>query len=351
MGAADGYSGKARTVLGDLDPGELGFTLMHEHLYLDLRPNHRPPADERRAVWEAPLELANLHLARRGLPLQDNYLLDSERDAVEEVSHFAALGGGTVVDVTSIGLGRDPAALVRASKAAGVNIVMGSGWYQKVFHPRDMSERGVESLADEIARDVTAGVGDSGIRAGIIGEIGVNGDPITENEVKSIRAAARASVITGAAISFHSPPLKREKSAMLDIAESEGADLSRVALGHSCGMADDLPFMLEILARGAYIEFDTLGVVGTSEAPARDNRVANAIRQLIDAGYAERILLSQDVCWKSHLRRYGGSGYAYLQETFLPYLAENMGVDDSAQRLIMVENPRRLLTFAAPRKL
>ena len=340
-------SGKVITVLGPIDPDAVGFTLMHEHLYLDLRRNHPPDAgltETELDQWNAPLSLSNLHLARRSLPVQDNYVLTSESDALEEVSHFRALGGQTVVDVTSLGLGRDAEALRSAAMTTGLNIVMGSGWYQKVFHPKDMDRRSVEELTDEIVGDVAVGVGDSGIRSGIIGEIGVNGDPITENETRSVRAAARASVVTGAAISFHSPPLKHEKRTVLDIVEAEGADLNRTILGHSCGMADDLPFMLDLLSRGVYIQFDTLGVVNTTELPGRDHQVALAIPQLIAAGYRDRILLSQDVCWKTHLRRYGGSGYTYIQEIFLPYLG-TLGVSDDDLHQLMVANPRRVLAF------
>ena len=340
-------SGKAQTVLGAVEPDALGFTLMHEHLYLDLRPNHLPDADssaDELAVWNAPLGLANLRLARRALPIMDNYLLDDERAAIDEASRFRALGGGTLVDVTSRGLGRDPAALARASRATGLNVIMGCGWYQKVFHPPEMDARGVDDLTREIVEDITVGADGTGIRAGVIGEIGVNGDPITPNEVKNIRAAARTSTQTGAAISFHAPQIVAEKHALLDIAEREGADLSRAIMGHSCGMAGDVPAMLDLLARGVYIEFDTLGVVRAGPEPSRDHLVATAIPQLIDAGYEDRILLSQDVCWKSHLHRYGGSGYTYIQDTFLPYLA-SLGVDEAARRRIMADNPKRALTF------
>ena len=342
-------TGKAMTVAGPVEPDQLGFTLMHEHLYLDLSKNHMPDPDSTATEldsWFAPLQLSNLHLARRVLPIVDNYILSSESDAIAEVSDFATLGGGALVDVTSRGLKRDVPAIARAAEAAGVNIVLGSGWYQKLFHPDDMDDRTVESLTDEIVRDITVGIPGAGVRSGIIGEIGVNGDPITANEVKNIRAAARASVATGAAISFHSPPLKDEKQAVLDIVEEEGADLSRVILGHSCHMADDLPYMLRLLERGVCIQFDTLGVVKTTEI-GRDHIVATAIPKMIEAGFADRILLSQDVCWKIHLKKYGGAGYTYIQETFLPYL-ETLGVAASDIRRIMVENPRRLLTFVEP---
>ena len=339
-------TGKAMTVAGPVEPDQLGFTLMHEHLYLDLRKNHWPAPDSTATqldTWFAPLQLSNLHLARCVLPIVDNYILSSESDAIAEVSDFARLGGGTLVDVTSRGLKRDVPAIARASEASGINIVLGSGWYQKLFHPDDMDDRTVESLTDEIVRDITVGIPGTGIQSGIIGEIGVNGDPITPNEVRNIRAAARASVATGAAISFHSPPRKDEKRAVLDIVEEEGADLTRVILGHSDHMADDLPYMVSLLERGICIQFDTLGVVRTTET-GRDHIVAKSIPRLIDAGHADRILLSQDVCWKMHLKKYGGAGYSYIQETFLPYLG-TLGVSESDMHRIMVENPRRLLTF------
>ena len=342
-------TGKALTVSGPIEPDQLGFTLMHEHLYLDLRKNHWPVPESTATQldqWFAPLQLSNLHLARRVLPIVDNYILSSESDAIAELSDFAKLGGRTLVDVTSRGLRRDVPAIVRAAEAAGINIVLGSGWYQKLFHPEDMDDRTVESLTDEIIRDIADGIPGTGVRSGIIGEIGVNGDPITPNEDKNIRAAARASVATGAAISFHSPPRKDEKRAVLDIVEEEGADLTRVILGHSDHMADDLPYMISLLDRGVCVQFDTLGVVRTTET-GRDHIVANAIPRLIEAGHADRILLSQDVCWKMHLKKYGGAGYTYIQQTFLPYL-ESLGVSDSDLHRVMVENPKRLLTFVEP---
>ncbi len=342
-------AGKAMTVAGPVEPDRLGFTLMHEHLYLDLRKNHWPDPDSTATqldAWFTPLQLSNLHLARRMLPIVDNYILSSESDAIAEVSDFAQLGGGTLVDVTSRGLKRDVPAIARAAEAAGINIVLGSGWYQKLFHPEDMDERTVELLTDDIVRDITIGIPGAGIRSGIIGEIGVNGDPITPNEVKNIRATARASVATGAAISFHSPPRKDEKHAVLDIVEEEGADLTRVILGHSDHMADDLSYMVSLLERGVCIQFDTLGVVRTTET-GKDHIVATAIPKMIDIGFADYILLSQDVCWKMHLKKYGGAGYTYIQETFLPYL-ETLGVSESDIHRIMVENPKRLLTFVEP---
>ena len=180
-------AGKVLTVRGPIDPSGLGMTLMHEHLFLDLRKNHLPyskrvrlpgrsepiitsedfPATEL-ARWEAKLDLANLHDARNVAPLSDNYVLADEAVAIHEVMEFKDRGGGAIVEVTSIGLKRDPAALLRVSEATGLHLVMGTGYYQKVFHPHDMDELPVEALTNVIVQDVTVGVGDTGIRAGII---------------------------------------------------------------------------------------------------------------------------------------------------------------------------------------
>ena len=371
-------TGRVITVAGPVGPDGLGVTLMHEHLFLDLRKSHLPhpvqvqvsvedrtepllttedfPTTEL-ALWEAKLGPDNLGLAREMAPIADNYVLEDQELAIREVMEFGSRGGKTIVDVTSIGLKRDPAALLRVSEATGLNIVMGAGRYQKLFHLEDMDSRTVEELTDEIVGDITVGVGDTGIRAGIIGEIGINGDPITANEAKTIRAAARASRLTGAAITFHRGGHGAERHHTLDLVIAEKADLDRVILGHSDEIAADLGLMLELLERGVYLQFDLLGRTEAlapfekgKEAPgvSLTERSAQAISRLLDAGYQDRVLISQDVCWKTHLKKYGGFGYSYILESFLPDIRKS-GVTEGHVHRLIVENPRRLLPLVPPR--
>jgi phosphotriesterase-related protein len=234
------------------------------------------------------------------------------------------------------------------SHATGLQIVMGAGWYQKQFHPADMDRRTVEELTDVIVRDITQGAEGTTVRSGVIGEVGVNGDPLTENEMKSIRAAARASRITGAAVTFHRGGLGEEKFTVLDAMAAEGADLSRVIMGHSNSIATDLPFMKRLLERGVFIQFDTLGRARSGLGGVHDYKVAQGVAELVKAGYADRVLLSQDVCTKAHQKAYGGFGFSYIQEHFLPALRQ-LGVSEADIQKFMVDNPRRALTFAAPR--
>jgi phosphotriesterase-related protein len=223
-----------------------------------------------------------------------------------------------------------------------------------------MDERTVEDMAAEIVRDVTVGIGDTGIRSGIIGEVGINGDPLTPNEIKSIQAAARAGRATGAAISLHYGGTGREKLEVVSVLGEEGADLSRVIFGHSDPIAWDLPLMLELLGHGVYIQFDMLGMDVTplflrppgysqsdTNGVARTSQVVEAIPKLIEEGYGDRILLSQDVCAKTHLKRYGGNGYAFIMERVLPTLRRK-GLPEEQINGLVVDNPGRILAFAEP---
>ena len=184
-------AGKVITVRGPIDPDQLGPTIMHEHLFIvfyrGVEPDHYTPATDW-CLWDQELTMDKLDMARDRKPIRDNWILVDESAAIDEAMEFRHHGGGAIVDVTSIGIRRDPLALSRVSQATGLNVVMGAGWYQKLYHPTDMDRRTVEDMTDEIVRDVTVGVGDTGIRSGIIGEVGIEGNPINENEIKSIRA-------------------------------------------------------------------------------------------------------------------------------------------------------------------
>ena len=356
-------AGKAMSVRGPIDPGRLGTSIMHEHIFLDIRKRFQPtydtPATEF-ALWDQKVTLANLHLARQRKPIGDNYILTDEQVAIAETSEYRNFGGNTIVELTSKGLRPDPLAMRRVSYATGLNVVMGTGWYTKRFYPDNMDQRTVEDMTEEIIGDITVGVGQTGIRAGIIGEVGVDGNPITPNEIKSIRAAARASRATGAAISFHRGGVGHEKLQVLGILGEEGADLSRTILGHSDEIAGDLPLMKDLLEQGVYIQFDLLGRldIPLSYRPTSPQSfvygyalgalVTEGIVNLIKAGYEDRILLSQDVGTKIQLKSYGGAGYSFLLETFLPHLRA-LGVTEERVNKFMVDNPKRVLTFVAPK--
>lgn len=308
-----------QTVLGAVDPAELGWVLPHEHTAI--------------ALW---------HVANRW----DYWEL--RRDApliAEELGAFRAAGGGTIVELTLDGVGRDPAWLADVARATGLHVVMGAGWYRGAYYPAELlvDRRSVAALADLIVRDLTEGVGVTGIRAGIIGEIGTDKPWLSAREERVHRAAARAARATGAAITTHAVQSTVGLD-QLDVFEAEGADLSRVVIGHA-DSNPSLAYHLAIVERGAAVEFDFLGMAFTPLERHGEGRIVDHIRELLGRGHVERILLSQDVCHDGQLRRYGGNGYTYLAESFLPRLRA-AGVSDDEIRTITVDNPRRLLTIS-----
>lgn len=345
-------AGRALTVAGPVEPSQLGHTLMHEHIFIDIRrPAHNPRAGWGSAESKEPLTLANLSAVRRGRIIEHNDVLGDFDEMLAEVREFRWLGGGTMVEVSNTGLGRDARSLARLARASGLNIVMGAGWYEKNFHPADMASKTVEEMTEQIVHDIVVGVDGTGIRAGIIGEVGVEGNPLSDDELKSVRASGRASRLTGAPISFHHGGFGEEKFRVLDILEEEGVDLHQVVMGHAGGLGQDLPFARRLLARGVFVEFDFLGTPGSPWGtlwPFTDHKAALSLAALVDDGHAGRIVLGGDVCQRVQLKRYGGHGYSYVSEHFVPALSR-LGVSDDVLRMIMVENPARALTFRGPR--
>ena len=188
----------AQTVIGPVEPGQLGITLPHEHLLVDLVLPYftEPDSDDERRLARQPVTLArHEEMIVDCNRSTDNLRLDDAAVISEELKAFQLLGGATVVELTSVDIGRDPTGLRGIAKATGLNVVMGCGYYIGRSHPVDLEQRSVEEIADELERDVVEGVGETGIRAGIIGELGV--DSLNASEQKVLQAGAAAQQRTG----------------------------------------------------------------------------------------------------------------------------------------------------------
>lgn len=313
-------SATVMTVKGPVEASSLGFTLPHEHVYTNLVREYRGD----------------------GL-LNDRQLMHAE------LSRFAAAGGGTLVEVTSRGLGtlpdttRDAVALRQASEASGVQIVVGCGAYRDPYLDQAWFDRhDVGQLAAEMVAEIERGIGDSGVRPGIIGEIGSDQAHISSVEERSFRAAARAHLETGLTVTTHAARWPGVGLRQLSLLESAGVDPRRVIVGH-CDTVPDSSDRLEIARRGAYVELDTIRGESQYETEFR----IRCVLELIEAGYGDRVLLSQDVCLRSHLVVRGGPGYVFVIESFLPQLRE-AGVSAEQVRQLTVDNPRRALTGEGP---
>jgi len=309
-----------QTVLGRIDPSQLGFTLPHEHT--------------RCVLWQIPARW-------------DYWELTGEDDLIlPELARFRELGGTCLADVTLQSIGRDPARLRRLAEASGLHVVMGCGWYREAYYPAEalIDRRSVGSLADEIIREFEEGAEGTGVRPGIIGEIGTDKPWLSAQEERVFRAVARASRATGMAVMTHGV-MSAVGLAQLEVLEDAGADPGRVVIGHADSYPE-LDHWMRIVERGASMECDFLGMSFTPQERLGEARLIPLLLEMLARGHADRVLLSQDVCHNQQLRRYEGNGYTYLQEAFLPRLRA-AGVGEAEIHQITVENPRRLLTIGA----
>lgn len=339
-------SGSVMTVDGLMPSASLGVTLMHEHLQNDCSCWWNPPKDPaRQYLAEGPVRPEILgELAQDPFVNLHNTSLDDLPLAIEEVAAFARAGGRSVVDPTCRGIGRDPTRLRAIAAGTGLNVVMGAGYYLHTSFPPEFEALSVDAIADQIVQEALEGVDGTDAKIGLIGEIGVSSD-FTAGEERSLRGAARAMVRTGLPLMVHLPGWFRVGHRVLDIVEEEGGDLRHTVLCHMNPSFDDPDYQDTLAARGAFLEFDMIGMDffyadQQAQCPS-DDEVARAILRLDSAGFGDRLLLSQDVFLKMMLTRYGGNGYAFVVNHFLPRLRRH-GADEATIERMMVANPRRV---------
>ena len=349
--SAGGNRGLVQTVLGPVHPSELGPTTTHEHLYIDFSFMYRPAQDTPRPeLADAPITLENLGWIRRNYySNRANLTLLDLETLVDEVGRFRQAGGGAIVDATTAQIGRDPRALARISRESGVHVVMGAGYYVAAVHPEGMSKRSIDELARGIVADVVEGVDGSGIRAGIIGEVGCSW-PLATTERRSLLAAAVAQRETGAAILAHPGRHPDAPLEILELLAAGGADLSRVVMGHLDRTVFEFDALQRIAASGCYLEWDLFGNEGSYYPLAELDMPSDAqrldfIKRTADAGYADRIVIGQDIATKHRLTRYGGHGYGHIVENIVPKMRRK-GFSEDVIRAITVSNPAAVLALA-----
>jgi len=350
-------SGKVVTVLGPIAPEEVGITLPHEHILIDARMYFMEPKtmSDRKRAYE-PIRLENLNWVLHNIYRSyDNLLLDDENLATKELLAFKHAGGRTVVDMTPQSTGRDPDALLRLSRATGLNIVMGTAYYSEASYSQgDMGARTEENIAREFARDILEGVGFFRVRSGIIGELGCTW-PLKPNEKKVLIAGAIAQQQTGAAINIH--PGRNEKAPLeiIQVLKESGADLARTVISHMDRCSYLLENRLAMLEAGCFIEYDLFGTYGYYPAEVsmpegqlpdqmNDTQRIREIIELINLGWLSRILISHDIGFKFRLQSYGGPGYAHILNNAVPMM-KVYGMTDDQIRTIIIDNPRTLLTL------
>ena len=350
--------GKVMTVLGPVEPASLGATSPHEHLIIDFlavgeeaQRSHQVAWKKRETApgeWGDPLSLRNYYEARRNPFLfKDTLQLTDVDDAADALADYKEAGGGCIVDVTPIGVGRNPKGLRDIARRSGVHVVMGTGYYVRDYHPPELAGMDEEAISEAIVRDVEKGV--DGVRPGIIGEIGLVW-PVHDEERKVLRAAAKAQRRTGLCLTIH--PV-RNTAAPLDAVrtvESAGGDPTRTVIDHLDRTLFELSDFLELAKTGCYLEQDLFGWE-TSYYPMADIDMPNdAMRvnrlvALADKGHIDQLLISLDVDTRPRLAKYGGEGYEHILRNVVPIMRRK-GFSEADIARITAGNPQRALTIA-----
>jgi len=342
------------TVNGPVAKEALGVTLTHEHFFLDVRwacPTSTEATQV--ALGNEPVSMRRLgELRRNPVAMKDNLFLSDPDLMAAEVMEFKKAGGRTIVDQSSIGTGRSPLAIRNLANHVGINVVMGCGFYLHGGLPAAIIDETEAKLVHMVLQEIRFGVGDTGVRPGIIGEIGIR-PAIEEWERKSLRVAAQVHRESGLPISVHVqavptiPGFTDEPNglAALDLLEKNGVRPEKVIISHTDARIHK-DYMKAIMDRGAYAELDHIGkefyIDSADFIMASDRDRVEAIAELVGLGYEKRLLISQDVCFKTELVAYGGWGYAHILDHIVPMMV-NRGISRESIHTIMVSNPADLL--------
>jgi phosphotriesterase-related protein len=342
------------TVRGPIDPDQLGPTLPHEHLFCDTSPDYRePPAEIRSLIQdlgvdlEAPITLTSLGFLRREPQWSiANQVVDSFDDLREELGWARRAGIRSIIDATPIGLGRNPEASRRLAQELDMHIVGATGYYRQAFHPPEVAPMSIDEIEARLLREVEVGMDGTDIRAGVIGELGTSGDEIRPVERKVLIAAGRVQRATNVPVMVHTEGRRNVVLEAIGLLEANGADPTRVHICHINGAS----WWRDIVATGASIGHDCFGSTFSIDSETKmnptDQERIDDVREIFDAGYGHRVTISNDICMKMRMHKYGGWGYDHIQTNLMPFLRKS-GFDDDDVHQLFVDNPRRLLDTGA----
>ncbi len=334
---------KAMTILGPVPADQLGHILTHEHILSDvpdwgLQPLYPELLDHK-------VTIGILGKLRRDIwSCKDNLRLDEPEVSLQEVASFKAKGGGTLVDVTSVGLKRDIRGVTEIARATGVHVVAGTGLYIHSGHPAYVARQAADELAAWMIAEIQEGIEGTGMRAGIIGEIGIS-SPMHQDEEKVLRAALRAQRSTGAPLSIHQ--WGGQSLEKIDaLVQEEGVSPANIILCHLTTVSQEQRFWAA--ERGFYLGIDSFGHEYYTDALAgkilQDPGRIQMVRDLIERGHLRQILLSNDLGLKMLQKKYGGWGYEHILVNIKPFMLR-MDIPPKAIDTLLYYNPARLMAY------
>lgn len=285
-----------------------GYTLMHEHITIDLS----------------------------GIKNDEDCRLDCFEESQNELCRLYEIGVRRILDVTNMGMGRNSDYCRLMEENTGIQILSATGFYKEPFLPDFVYTMSVRELAKLAVKEISEGIANTGIKASVIGEFGTSKDTFTEMERKVFDSMALAAIQTGAVVTTHTT-LGTMALEQAEYLKAEGVKPENIIIGH-LDLSQNPDTIISVLKEGVNIGFDTVGK--NNYCP--DTFRAQMLKRIAKEGYLDQVVLSMDITRKSHLKKWGGPGYAYLFETFLPMLLE-YGLSETQIEQLMIDNPNRIL--------
>lgn len=283
-----------------------GYTLMHEHMFIDLSK------------------------AKKNLDCR----VDCVDEMTQEMKKLYLKGVRNIVEVTNRGMGRNVAKVQEISENSNINFICSTGFYKQPFLPEYVYTSSIEELSDLLISDIQKGMDGTNIRAKMLAEIGTSKSEMTSLEKKVFESVIQAHKKTGVPISTHTT-LGTFAKEQVKFLKEHGVNLSKVIIGH-IDLSDNIRYIVDILEKGVYVAFDTIGK--NNYLP--DLNRAKLLKKLQDLNMLDKVFLSLDISRKSNMEFMGGIGYSYLFDKFLPLLKEEGITDESIQKMLY-ENPRK----------
>jgi len=344
-------NGYIQTVTGPITPAELGPTLMHEHLLINLAPPAMREEAHASGGHSDKVDVCDCFKLNWGQKvLYSNYVLEEDEVILAELAEMAAAGGRALVELTVGGLMPDPKGLARLSEKSGVHIIMGCGHYVEAYQDPSNFQRTDEQFADEMIEHLTIGAWGTEVKAGIIGEIGCQW-PWTDLEKRVMRGALMAQQATGAAINVHPGRAVEQPFEIAAFVRAFGADPGRVIISHLDRTFPRDDDFLRLADTGCVVELDLFGQEATNylgdpnfDMP-NDGIRLKTIRKLIDHGHLHRIAISHDICMRARLCKFGGHGYQHIFANIVPLMLRR-AFDQEEIDAILISNPARLLSIS-----
>jgi phosphotriesterase-related protein len=338
------------TVAGVIEAKKLGVTAAHEHIFCDYSKDYVEPPERIKKIFreqdidlEHGVTLNNYGwLMREPLWSIDNQILSDFQDAKEELLILRKAGVRSVLDPTNIGVGRNPAALRRLSSELNMHFVTCTGYYRNKFHPPEVENLSIEEIEALMYQELMVGIGGTDIRAGVMGELGTTGEQIYPRERKVLVAAGRVNARTNAPIMIHTEGRREVVLEALAILKENGANLEKVHICHVNGAS----YWEDILKTGASIGMDCFGSNFNVDSELvileTDLKRIRDLKRVVDAGYARKVIVGNDVCMKMRLHKYGGWGYDHFITNLKPYMLKE-GITEEQWHDLLVESPRCFL--------